>query len=93
MAKGKNHDRKAQKGFGKVKSSAAGGEFNLKKVKGGSVLHLLLQNFLSRTTPPLASHPCRSRWLMGCFRRELLPRCEEGFDGEDVEWREGGAGP
>jgi hypothetical protein len=36
MAKGKNHDRKAQTGasFGKVKSSASKGEFNLKKVKG-----------------------------------------------------------
>ncbi|KAK4689783.1 nuclear GTP-binding protein, partial [Tremellales sp. Uapishka_1] len=34
MGKGKNHDRKAQPGFGKVKSSAAAGEFTLKKVKG-----------------------------------------------------------
>jgi hypothetical protein len=50
MAKGKNHDRKAQKGFGKVKSSASGGEFNLKKVKGGSVL-----SFTS-CSAPLARH-------------------------------------
>jgi nuclear GTP-binding protein len=36
MAKGKNHDRKAQSGFGKVKSSSASatGEFTVKKVKG-----------------------------------------------------------
>lgn len=32
MAKGKNHDRKAQPGFGKPKSTS--GEFTLKKVKG-----------------------------------------------------------
>jgi hypothetical protein len=43
MAKGKNHDRKAQPGFGKPKSSA--GEFNLKKVKGESSF-----NFSSRHT-------------------------------------------
>ena len=36
MAKGKNHDRKANPGFGKVKSSAAKGEFNMKRVKGKS---------------------------------------------------------
>ncbi|EIW68598.1 hypothetical protein TREMEDRAFT_31855 [Tremella mesenterica DSM 1558] len=35
MAKGKNHDRKANPGFGKVKSkSGSTGEFNLKRVKG-----------------------------------------------------------
>ncbi|WVW78817.1 nucleolar GTP-binding protein 2 [Kwoniella bestiolae CBS 10118] len=36
MAKGKNHDRKANPGFGKqkLKSGSAGGEFSIKKVKG-----------------------------------------------------------
>ena len=36
MAKGKNHDRKANAGFGKVKSksSSGDGEFTLKRVKG-----------------------------------------------------------
>ncbi|OCF59159.1 nucleolar GTP-binding protein 2 [Kwoniella mangroviensis CBS 10435] len=36
MAKGKNHDRKANPGFGKqkLKSGSAGGEFTIKKVKG-----------------------------------------------------------
>ncbi|WWC67607.1 nucleolar GTP-binding protein 2 [Kwoniella pini CBS 10737] len=36
MAKGKNHDRKANPGFGKqkLKSGSTGGEFSLKKVKG-----------------------------------------------------------
>lgn len=40
MAKGKNHDRKANPGFGKVKSksgsSASKPEFNMKRVKGES---------------------------------------------------------
>jgi nuclear GTP-binding protein len=38
MAKGKNHDRKANPGFGKTNgkanASTAGGEFTLKRVKG-----------------------------------------------------------
>jgi nuclear GTP-binding protein len=38
MAKGKNHDRKANPSFGKTNgkanSSSAGGEFTLKRVKG-----------------------------------------------------------
>lgn len=34
MAKGKNHDRKASASFGKVKSSAQKGEFNMKRIKG-----------------------------------------------------------
>jgi len=38
MAKGKNHDRKANPGFGKTNgkanASSAGGEFTLKRVKG-----------------------------------------------------------
>ncbi|OCF30472.1 nucleolar GTP-binding protein 2 [Kwoniella heveanensis BCC8398] len=36
MAKGKNHDRKANPGFGKqkLKSGASGGEFTMKRVKG-----------------------------------------------------------
>lgn len=39
MAKGKNHDRKANPGFGKTKgkSSSGDGEFNLKRVKGTSI--------------------------------------------------------
>lgn len=36
MGKGKNHDRKADPSFGKVKSSAQKGEFTLKRVKGMS---------------------------------------------------------
>jgi len=42
MAKGKNHDRKANPGFGKTNgkanSSSAGNEFTLKRVKGDSNL-------------------------------------------------------
>lgn len=36
MGKGKNHDRKANPGFGKVKSKSgtSTGEFTLKRVKG-----------------------------------------------------------
>jgi hypothetical protein len=48
MGKGKNHDRKANPGFGKTngKSASSGGEFTLKRVKGelGSIC------FASRVT-------------------------------------------
>ncbi|KAL7424356.1 GTPase required for pre-60S ribosomal subunit nuclear export and maturation [Cryptotrichosporon argae] len=34
MGKGKNHDRKAQPGFGKPKKASSSGEFTLKRIKG-----------------------------------------------------------
>ena len=46
MAKGKNHDRKANPGFGKTKSKSGSTankpEFNMKRVKGGFTLALRL---------------------------------------------------
>ena len=61
MAKGKNHDRKANPGFGKVKSSAAKGEFNMKRVKGKFWLHSVGKSVMSIVTAVLT------------YRRKLLP--------------------
>jgi hypothetical protein len=54
MAKGKNHDRKAQPGFGKTngKAGVKTGEFTLKKVKGEL-----------RFTIPLSSSASTSPWI------------------------------
>lgn len=75
MGKGKNHDRKANPGFGKTngKSASSGGEFTLKRVKG-EPRHI-------------------QEWVRADGRRELLPRCEEGVQGENAQWRKGGPRP
>lgn len=74
MAKGKNHDRKANPGFGKVKSSAQKGEFNMKRVKGGSSLISVQFRVVFLVKSDMLS------------RRELLPRCQVGIASQDVEW-------
>jgi hypothetical protein len=77
MAKGKNHDRKANPDFGKTKGKSAAssrdGEFTLKRVKGEFNCHCV--------------DIVVGGELTLVIRRKFLPRCEKGVQDQDAQRR------